>query len=104
MRSPRSARPSKSCARWGKLARKSRSHIQLALAEKRLELQHLAANLREKYDVATGIARLPGESAVTRAELLGSTIDDLRGRLERMGEVNLAAIGEYEELTERFGS
>ena len=29
-------------------------------------------------------------------------IDELRGRLERMGEVNLAAIGEYEELTTRF--
>ncbi len=26
----------------------------------------------------------------------------MRGRLERMGEVNLAAIGEYEELTARF--
>ncbi|MGE5853890.1 MAG: AAA family ATPase, partial [Deltaproteobacteria bacterium] len=30
-------------------------------------------------------------------------IDELRGRLERMGEVNLAAIGEYEELSQRFG-
>ena len=29
-------------------------------------------------------------------------IEELRGRLERMGEVNLAAIGEYEELTSRF--
>ena len=29
-------------------------------------------------------------------------IDELRSRLERMGEVNLAAIGEYEELTARF--
>jgi chromosome segregation protein len=33
---------------------------------------------------------------------LTAEIDELRGRLERMGEVNLAAIGEYEELTERF--
>jgi chromosome segregation protein len=34
---------------------------------------------------------------------LGAEIDELRGRLERMGEVNLAAIGEYEELSQRFG-
>jgi chromosome segregation protein len=30
-------------------------------------------------------------------------IEELRSRLERMGDVNLAAIGEYEELTARFG-
>jgi len=79
-----------------------KSRIQLALAEQRLELQHLAANLREKYDL--GLEALPIEPAdnvVSKTELLAD-IDDLRGRLDRMGEVNLAAIGEYEELTERF--
>ena len=78
-----------------------KSRIQLALAEQRLELQHLAANLREKYDVALEALACP-ENSPSQAELTAA-IDDLRGRLERMGEVNLAAIGEYEELTERFG-
>ena len=62
----------------------------------------MAANLREKYDL--GLEALPIEPAdnvVSKTELLAD-IDDLRGRLDRMGEVNLAAIGEYEELTERF--
>ena len=79
-----------------------KSQIQLTLAEKRLELQHLAANLREKYDVQLdALAAECRENPPTQAEL-SADIDDLRSRLERMGEVNLAAIGEYEELTERF--
>jgi chromosome segregation protein len=79
-----------------------KSRIQLTLAEKRIELQHLAANLREKYDVQLdGLAAECRDNPPTQAEL-SVDIDDLRGRLERMGEVNLAAIGEYEELTERF--
>ena len=79
-----------------------KSRIQLTLAEKRMELQHLAANLREKYDVQLEALEAPsGENPPAQAEL-SADIDDLRSRLERMGEVNLAAIGEYEELTERF--
>ena len=74
--------------------------IQLVLAEQRLELQHLAANLREKYDVALETLAAP-EQPIVETEL-SADIEDLRGRLERMGEVNLAAIGEYEELTERY--
>ena len=79
-----------------------KSRIQLTLAEKRLELQHLAANLREKYDIQLEtLAAQCRENPPTQVEL-SADIDDLRSRLERMGEVNLAAIGEYEELTERF--
>jgi chromosome segregation protein len=79
-----------------------KSRIQLTLAEKRIELQHLAANLREKYDVQLdALAAECRDNPPTQAEL-SVDIDDLRSRLERMGEVNLAAIGEYEELTERF--
>jgi chromosome segregation protein len=43
---------------------------------------------------------LTGDGSQTE---LSVEIDELRGRLERMGEVNLAAIGEYEELSQRFG-
>jgi len=79
-----------------------KSRIQLALAEQRLGLQHLAANLREKYDAdLEGLTIDFSENRPSQAEL-SAEIDDLRGRLERMGDVNLAAIGEYEELTERF--
>lgn len=84
-------------------AQEEKSHLQLTLAEKRLELQHLAANLRDKYDVdleTLDSSALAGDGSQT--ELI-TEIDELRGRLERMGEVNLAAIGEYEELSQRFG-
>jgi chromosome segregation protein len=77
-----------------------KSRIQLALAEQRIEMQHLAANLREKYEVSLEMLAAP-ENPPSEADLTAE-IDDLRSRLERMGEVNLAAIGEYEELTERF--
>jgi chromosome segregation protein len=79
-----------------------KSRIQLSLAAQRIELQHLATNLREKYDVQIeSLSPEFGENPPSQAELVAE-IDDLRGRLDRMGEVNLAAIGEYEELTERF--
>jgi chromosome segregation protein len=79
-----------------------KSRIQLALAEQRIELQHLAASLREKYDIQLEtLAPEFAENPPSQADLTAE-IDDLRSRLERMGEVNLAAIGEYEELTERF--
>jgi chromosome segregation protein len=78
-----------------------KTRIQLALAEQRLELQHLAANLREKYDTPIDSLAPTFSENPSQAELTAE-IDELRGRLERMGEVNLAAIGEYEELTERF--
>ena len=87
----------------GEACQEEKGRIQLALAEQRLELQHLSANLREKYDVSLeAVEADSAETAPSQTELM-EVIDELRGRLERMGEVNLAAIGEYEELTERFG-
>ncbi len=79
-----------------------KNRLQLLLAEKRLSVQHLADNIREKYDVDLEQVSLEfPENSPTRDDLL-SEIEELRGRLERMGEVNLAAIGEYEELSTRF--
>jgi chromosome segregation protein len=86
----------------GDACQEERSRIQLGLAEKRLQLHHLAENLREKYDVELDSLRGQlAENHPARDQLVAE-IDDLKGRLERMGEVNLAAIGEYEELTQRF--
>ncbi len=86
----------------GEACQEEKNRLQLSLAEKRLELQHLAANLRDKYDVDLQTLTLSGgENALSKAELLAE-IEELRGRVERMGEVNLGAIGEYEELTARL--
>ena len=86
----------------GEASQEERGRIQLALAEKRLNLQHLADNLREKYDTELhSLSANHSDDQPSRDQLL-LDIEELRGRLERMGEVNLAAIGEYEELTTRF--
>ena len=86
----------------GEACQQEKNKLQLALAEKRLNYQHLADTIRDKYD--TDLAQLAADITdrfPLREDLLVE-IDELRGRLERMGEVNLAAIGEYEELTTRF--
>ncbi len=86
----------------GEACQEDKNRLQLALSEQRLHLQHLADNLREKYDCELATLHIEfGAATPVKAELL-TEIDDLRSRLERMGEVNLAAIGEYEELTARF--
>jgi chromosome segregation protein len=80
-----------------------KNRLHLFLAEKRLNWQHLADTIRDKYDA--DLAQLSADITdkfPLRDDLLVE-IDELRARLERMGEVNLAAIGEYEELTTRFG-
>jgi chromosome segregation protein len=86
----------------GEACQQEKNRLQLIVAEKRLHYQHLADTIRDKYDA--DLAQLAPDITdkfPLRDDLLVE-IDDLRARLERMGEVNLAAIGEYEELTTRF--
>jgi chromosome segregation protein len=86
----------------GDAGQQEKNRLQLLLAEKRLNYQHLFDTMRDKYDA--DLSQLPAaiaDNLPPRDELLVE-IDELRGRIERMGEVNLAAIGEYEELTTRF--
>jgi chromosome segregation protein len=78
-----------------------KNRLQLLVAEKRLTLQHLAQNIREKYDAVLEHLSFEGGAAPPSKDDLVADIEELRGRLERMGEVNLAAIGEYEELSTR---
>lgn len=82
-------------------AQEEKNRIQLLLSEKRLHWRHLLEGIREKYDVdVSGLAADPVSDIPT--EDLMQQIEELRRRLERVGEVNLAAIGEFEELNERF--
>lgn len=86
----------------GQAAQEEKNQLQLWLSEKRLNLQHLIENIREKYDVDLKEISPQGPRDDLSRESLLAEIDDLRGRLERMGEVNLAAIGEFEELNSRY--
>jgi chromosome segregation protein len=65
-------------------------------------LQHLLEGIREKYDIdLRESAAEPPEGEASQDDLKAE-IDELKTRLDRMGEVNLAAIGEFEELSSRF--
>ncbi|HXG53089.1 MAG TPA: chromosome segregation protein SMC [candidate division Zixibacteria bacterium] len=86
----------------GEACQEERNRLHVALAEKRVALQHLADSIREKYDVDLAAVPLADDASLPAEETLAAEIEDWRGRLERMGEVNLAAIGEYEELSARF--
>jgi chromosome segregation protein len=78
-----------------------KNRLRLLLSEKKLNLQHLAETVREKYDAVLEHLALEVSTTTRCNEDFIAEIDELRGRLERMGEVNLTAIGEYEELTTR---
>jgi chromosome segregation protein len=82
-------------------SQEEKNRIQLVLAEKRLGLQHLLDGIREKYDVDLRDVPPSTFDEGSLDELLAE-IEELRGRLDRMGEVNLAAIGEFEELNSRY--
>ncbi len=81
-----------------------KNQVQLLLSEKRMGLQHLMDSIRDKY--ATDLSQVPeptpGPDDESFPERLPDEIEELRGKMERMGEVNLTAIGEYEDLKTRF--
>ncbi|HEY2987212.1 MAG TPA: chromosome segregation protein SMC [Candidatus Binatia bacterium] len=85
----------------GQACQEEKTQLQITLSEKRFGLQHLFDGIREKYDLDLKEAEITVPDGAS-AEALKGEIDDLRTRLDRMGEVNLAAIGEFEELTSRF--
>jgi chromosome segregation protein len=81
--------------------REERSRAEVALAERRIALEHLAAQLAERYGLD-----LQALAEVTIEDDGGDTeraerVEALRTRLARMGDVNPAAMGELEELRGR---
>ncbi len=86
----------------GQSCQEEKNRLQITLSERRLNLQHLLDGMREKYDVDLLEAGAPEREEHVSRDKLKAEIDELKSRLDRMGEVNLAAIGEFEELTSRF--
>jgi chromosome segregation protein len=78
------------------------SQISLKEREIALEVEHLSAGIRERHQVELELelhryhllAPLPPEA---EAEL-----KDLRAQVEKMGEINLTAIDEHDELAKRY--
>ena len=77
-----------------------KARLQLLQSEKSMELRHLSDDIREKYGVELTETPSAADEEPSSVDLQNE-VAELRGRLHRMGEVNLAAIGEFEELTER---
>jgi len=91
------------------------NHLSLEVEKVSSDLNHLIQNLEEKYGpgclerpVTSPIQEEMNEPVVTAemsAEeeiLLGEDVERLRERIRRLGEVNVMAIDEYEELKKRF--
>jgi len=75
------------------------SQSEVALAQQRLRIEHLAQSVREKY--GTELADAPaGEQTEEEAQAL-ARLDSLRDKLARIGDVNVGAIEELRELEER---
>jgi len=79
--------------------RENLSDLQLKSRELELEAQHLRESILEKYRVDLDQFQPAGEARDSVAEV--ARLDDLRRQIDAMGEVNLTAIEEYQELEER---
>ena len=78
-----------------------RAAAEVTLAERRLALEHLAAQLAERYGLgADALADVVIEDDGQDAER-AEHAEALRARLARLGDVNPAAAGELEELRTR---
>ena len=78
------------------------SEAELKLEQLRMKEQYLLDQINERYmldlrEVAPQYKDQEGDIAATEAEL-----SDLRGKLSRIGEVNLSAIEEYDDLVQRY--
>ncbi len=77
------------------------SKLQVSETEVRLRLQHLADGIFDRHnarleDLAVGDESLYDPEERERRQA------DLRGQIERLGEVSVTAIEEYQELSERY--
>lgn len=70
--------------------------------ETSLELEHLQQGIRERYNVELLDRIFDFHLAPRPAEDLGKKLASLRREVERMGEVNLTALEEHAELSEKY--
>ncbi|OFW62986.1 MAG: chromosome segregation protein SMC [Actinobacteria bacterium RBG_13_63_9] len=75
--------------------------LQVGETELRLRLQNLMDNLFDRYHVRLEDVAID-ESVQIDPEALDARQAELRTQIERLGEVNVGAIEEYQELSERY--
>lgn len=80
-------------------ARKAMDDARMAAEQVRVRRESIAEQLvATTFDFAVLIAQMAPEA---HAEAWESNLADTRGKIERLGQVNLAAIGEFKEQSER---
>jgi len=80
-------------------ARSSLDEARLAAQQVRVRREGVAEQLTAtNYDFAALVAQIPADATVAAWE---SQLEEVKGKIERLGQVNLAAIGEFKEQSER---
>ncbi|HFE45126.1 MAG TPA: hypothetical protein ENJ18_06470, partial [Nannocystis exedens] len=76
--------------------------VELAVKELSLELHHLQIDIHERFDVALEEVLIDFHDRAQASQTESDRVVELKRLLARMGEVNLTAIDEYEEVSSRF--
>jgi chromosome segregation protein len=78
------------------------SSVSLKDRELTLEIDHVATQVQERYGLAIVEAVHQYHSLPPLSEEAQEKLKELRAQLERMGEVNVTAIEEHQEIAQRF--
>jgi chromosome segregation protein len=78
------------------------SGVSLKERELSLEIEHLATQVQERYALAIVEAVHQYHALPPLSEAAQEKLKDLRAALEKMGEVNVTAIEEHQEIAQRF--
>lgn len=76
--------------------------VQLGLQQNALERQHVIEDVRQRFDVDLPEVLIDHHHRPVAGSESKARCKDLRRILSRMGEVNLTAIDEFEEVSKRF--
>ncbi len=82
--------------------RDAANEVEMGLQELRLEQEHLVQDVRERYDLELVEALIDHHARPRATEIERTRLAELRQIIARMGDVNLGAITEYEEVARRF--
>jgi chromosome segregation protein len=80
--------------------------VELDLSEKRIKRDNIAGKAQERYHVSIGALRMQQKQNDDELQMaipeMEKELDRFRIKISRIGDVNLGAIKEYEDLSERF--
>jgi chromosome segregation protein len=80
--------------------------LELDLSEKRMRRDNIAAKVQERYHMSIGALRIKQAQQEEKLQMsvaeMEKEIEHFRAKIAGIGDVNMGAIKEYEELKERF--